>query len=211
MKFSKQIQNRSKSPTFLNKTKAPLSHSCEINLSKLGVDLIVYFNTVKKEELEVEMLNYFTDYQGEYLGVIDAYIQLIQNRPIEAIDRFPIKELDYFLRDDQSISAFSGYSQEVYEILSIGESIKSKIYGEKKIGFNFNPEMDGDFYSLSTSEQYELLEELFAYFVYNKYDIEYIDVVDIDENIIQLSFINDEIEQIIKEKLSLPDRIQITC
>jgi hypothetical protein len=28
-------------------------------------------------------------------------------------------------------SAFSGYSQELYEVLSIGEALKNKIYGKK--------------------------------------------------------------------------------
>lgn len=211
MKFSVKIKQRSTNPKFLNPLKNALNHSCEIELPKLNINLTAFFNTVKREELEVEMINYFTEYKGPYLGVIDAYFQLIQNRPIEAIDRFPIKELDYFLRDNQSESAFSGYSQEIYEILSIGESIKTKIYGDKKIGFQFDPKLEGDFFELSVSEQYELLEELFANFVYGKGDIDCIEVLQVEEKHITLSFKNDEISKLVIEKLYLPPDTKVTC
>lgn len=204
MEFSVKIKQRSESPLFLTSDKSALNHSCDVLLSKLDINLTAYFNTVKTDELEVEMINYFTDYKGPYLGVIDAFFQLIQNRPIEAIDRFPIKELDYFLRDTQGESAFSGYSQEIYEILSIGESIKTKIYGDKKLGFQFDPKIEGEFFNLSTSEQFELLEELFAYYVYDKGKIDSIEVCEIDEKEIVLSFITDELKVLIIEKLCLP-------
>lgn len=204
MKFSLKTQQRTQSPRFLNLSQTPLNHVCEVLLPKLDVRIIIYFNTIKKEELEVEMLNYYTDYKGDYLGVIDAFFQLIQNRPIEAIDRFPIKELDYFLRDVHGESAFSGYSQEIYEILSIGESIKIKIFGDKKLGFKFNPEVDGHFFDLSTSEQYELLEELFAYYVYPNPDFpDEIEIEDITSDKIILSYTHAEILSLLNEKLYL--------
>lgn len=204
MNFSKKTQALTTAPKFLNKNKIELNHLIHVQLNKLGIDVNVYFNTIKNEEIEIEIANYFTEYAGEYLGVIDAYFALIQNRPIEAADRLPIKELDYYLRDDQGVSAFSGYSQEVYEVLSIGEKIKSKIFGEKKIGFQYNPKVDGDFFDLSSSEQHELIEEIFAYYVYPKNDFSHdIEVEDITDNEIVLKPSDKNLMKLIKEKLCI--------
>lgn len=209
MEFSNKTLDRTRSPRFFNFSKKALAHTCDVKLTKLDANITIFFNTVKKEELEVEMLNYFTEYSGQYLGVIDAFIQLIQNRPVEAIDRFPIKELDYFLRDTTDKSSFSGYSQELYEIIGIGESIKAKIYGDKKIGFQYDPEVDGEFYTLSYSEQIELLEEFFSYFVYEKGVLQEIEVIDIDEDIFLSSQIPEDIENLLREKLFLSSKISI--
>lgn len=203
MNFSNKVTSLTIAPKFLNRSKTELNHLCHVHLDKLNIDILIFFNTVKKDELEVELANYYTDYKGEYLGVIDAFFALIQHRPLEAIDRFPIKELDYYLRDSAESSAFSGYSQEIYEIISLGESIKNKIYGEKKIGFQYDPKVDGDFFDLSTSEQYELLEEFFAYYVYGKQKSEQIDIIDINDCEIVLKFVDDRLKSILAEKLFL--------
>ena len=204
MKFSSKTLSYSQQPKFFNKTQSILDHLCHIHLNKLDIEIIVYFKTLKKDELMIEMANYYTTYQGVYLGVIDAFFQLIQGKPLEAADRFPIKELDYYLRDQASLSAFSGYSQEIYEILSIGESMKNKIYGEKKIGFHFDPAMTGDFFSLSSSEQYELLEEFFAHFVYvdDRFPDD-IEVVSVENHQIIFNYEIEDLNRLIKEKLKL--------
>lgn len=202
MIFSNKVKHLSHSPKFLNVSKTPLSHTVHFKLSKLDCEIYVFFNTVKKEELEVEMANYYTDFKGDYLGVIDGFFALMQNRPLEAIDRFPIKELDYYLRDSQDKSAFSGYSQEIYEILSIGEQMKAKIFGEKNLGFQYDPKIDGEFFDLSTAEQYELMEEFFAYYIYPNNELKMIELVDIDNSVVIRNATN-EIVNLIVEKLDL--------
>jgi hypothetical protein len=199
-----KIIKLSASPKFLNSSQTPLNHLCHVHLEKLNVDVTVFFKTVKRQELEVELANYHTELNNHYLGVLDGFFSLIQGRPIEAIDRFPIKELDYYLRDNNDVSAFSGYSQEIYEILSLGESMKTLIYGEKKIGFQFDPKTDGHFFDLSTSEQYDLLEEFFAYYVYPYKEFpDVIEIIEITENEVILNIENEKITKLIKEKLFL--------
>jgi hypothetical protein len=204
MNFSNKIIDLSIKPKYLNTSKMPLEHIVHVKLSKLESDIYVFFKTVKKEELEVEIANYFTDLKGEYLGVIDGFFALMQNRPLEAIDRFPIKELDYYLRDFQNKSAFSGYSQEIYEILSIGEQMKAKVFGEKNLGFQYDPTMDGEFFDLSTAEQFELMEEFFAYYIYPNNELKMIELVDIDDFIVIKNATKDVVKLLV-EKLKLND------
>ena len=119
MKFSNRIKELSLTPRYLSNN--PLNYQVEVHLNKLDIDVYINFETYDAGELLIARANYFTDYKGEYLGVIEGFFSLIQGKPIEAADRFPIKELDYFLRDNSSKSAFTAYSQEVYEIISLGE------------------------------------------------------------------------------------------
>jgi hypothetical protein len=146
----------------------------------LKVDIELFFGTKKEEEVLISEIFYKANYNGPYLGVIDAYISLIQGKPVEASDRFPIKELDYFLRDNSSEPAFTAYSQEIYEIIGIGEKIKDHVFGKKEdVGFVFDQK--NEFSDLSSSEQYEVIEELLSFYFYKKgVDIDAIECDDID-------------------------------
>jgi hypothetical protein len=88
--------------------------------------------------------------------------------------------LDYFLRDIPSESAFTAYSQEIYEIIGIGEKIKDHVFGKKEdVGFVFDQK--DEFSDLSSSEQYEIIEELLSFYFYKKgVDIDTIECEDID-------------------------------
>jgi hypothetical protein len=181
MKFSNRIKELSGNPRYLSNN--PLNYQFETHLSKLDIKIYIHFETYKAGELLIARANYYTDYKGEYLGVIEGFFSLIQGKPIEAADRFPIKELDYFLRDDSSKSAFTAYSQELYEIISLGEKMKSKIFGQKSSGFVYDPKKHGEFLDLSTGEQFEMIEELLSHeFFRTGIEPEDIELIDIDEN-----------------------------
>lgn len=178
MNFSNKTKSLSSSPQKLSTKR--FTHNLSCTLVKLNIRLDISFDTKQDDEIIVYNLYYDTSYRGEYLGVIDAFFELAENKPVEAIDRLGIKELDYFLRDQNSIPSFSFYSQELYEILSIGEEIKSLVIPKsksEKLLFDFNNE---SFFDLSFSEQAELLEEIFAmelypYKEFEDIEIEYLD------------------------------------
>lgn len=200
MNFSNRIKTLAKAPKYINKNKINLDHSAHLFLKKLDVKIDVYFTTTQKDELYLEMANYHTDLQGDYLGVIDGFFALIQNKPLEACDRFPIKELDFYLRDKPDTASFTAYSQELYEILSIGEKIKEHVMGDSNKSFQFN----GDFFDLSTSEQYDLIEEFFAYFIYPSDEFpNEIEVDQITDNDVILNPDNKKIKELLKQKLNL--------
>ena len=179
MKFSKKIWKLSESPKFKKEIK--LSNHIIVTLNRLKTDISLHFGTKKEEEVLISQIFYETDYNGPYLGAIDGFISLIQGKPVEATDRFPIKELDYFLRDSQDEPAFTAYSQELYEIIAIGEKIKEHVFGRKKhILFEFGP--DQDFSTMAASEQFELIEEFLSVFYYKQgVDLDDIECLDIDD------------------------------
>lgn len=181
MKFSNRIHGLTDEPKYLSNN--PLNYLVHTHLNKLDIDVYIHFETFKASELLIARAHYFTDYKGEYLGVIEGFFSLIQGKPIEAADRFPIKELDYFLRDESAKSAFTAYSQEIYEIISLGEKMKSKIFGKKDTGFIYEPDMHGEFTDLSTGEQFEMIEELLSNeFFKSGIEPDDIELIDVDEN-----------------------------
>jgi hypothetical protein len=180
VKFSQKTRSLAESPKF--KKDIRLSNHIVITLNRLKMDITLHFGTKKEEEIVISQIFFEADYNGPYLGVIDAYISLIQGKPVEASDRFPIKELDYFLRDQQDEPAFTAYSQEIYEIIAIGEKIKNHVFGKTEVkGFEFD-EKD-NFVSLSSSEQFEIIEEFLSFNFYKKGvhidDIECLDIEDL--------------------------------
>ena len=183
MQFSQNIINRSKETTFSKgEDSSSFNYSLELRLHTLEIDLYIYFDTVKEKEILLSQARYETSYRGAYLGVIDGFFELIQGKPLEAIDRFPIKELDYFLRDNNSDSAFSGYSQELYEILGIGEKLKELIFGKKDGSFSYDLQNRGAFSSLSSSEQFEIIEEFLSFYFYKQgVKIEEIECLEIED------------------------------
>lgn len=186
MEFSKRVQDLSINSRYLSNN--PLNYLVHTHLNQLDIDVYIHFETFSGDEVLIAKAYYYTDYKGPYLGVIDGFFSLIQGKPVEAADRFPIKELDYFLRDESTRPAFTAYSQEIYEIISLGEKIKTKIFGKKNIGFSYDIERDGEFTELSTSEQFELIEELLAdEFFKLGVDPEDIELIDVDENTLVFS------------------------
>ncbi len=202
MKLSNKIQKLSLNPSFKKSEFENLNYNFEMKLNKLDIELEVEFDTFKKDELVVSKAFYKTNYAGEYLGVIDAFFYLIQGKPCEAIDRFPIKELDYFLRDIQSESAFEGYSQKLYEIIAIGERVKEAIYGKKGNSFSYSDEQLQNFPGLSASEQFDIIEEFLSFHFYkNGVTLDQIECTDIEENKIYLKS-SDEHKTEIKRRIN---------
>jgi hypothetical protein len=206
MQFSKTAQLRSQNPKFHHAAK--YDDVLHIHLNKLNCDLIMSFKTHQAQELMLIGADYQTNYQGQYLGVIDAFFELIQNRAVEAIDRFPIKELDHYLRDEPTASAFSGYSQELYDILSIGEQLKNKIYGKKEIKFTYDVHKLGNFMQLSTSEQFEWMEEFFSHYVFGKItSLEKAALLDVQDQVLVFNFADPELFKLIRTVFQLEDCI----
>jgi hypothetical protein len=203
MKFSNRCITLSKNPKHIRTNEKDLfDHELVTKLNQLKIEIKILFNTFQDSELLVSKAKYITSYEGEYIGVIDGFFHLIQGKPLEAIDRFPIKELDYFLRDKQSESAFSAYSQELYEIVALGEKMKSMVLGAKGQIFSFNENL-GPLESRSLSEQFEVIEEFLSFFYYREgYSLESIECIDITDD--ELIFnISKELDIDIEKKLNL--------
>ena len=179
MKFSNTIIRRSKKPKYQFEFDA--ANSCELKLAKNNSKIRVLYDTVSiDDEVCFSKVSYLTGINDEYLGILDAFIELMHNRPIEAIDRFPSKELDYYLRDESSIAAMSGFDERFYEILAIGEDLKKSYF---KIVKDHTPKLKIDFLKMSVSEQLEFIEELCSFYFYNgDSEFESLEIVDIDDH-----------------------------
>jgi len=179
MNFSKTIIKRSQRPKYQFEFEA--ENTCDLKLAKNKSEISVLFNTVQiNDEVCFSKVSYITELNDEYLGILDAFIELMHNRPIEAIDRFPSKELDYYLRDESSVAALSGFDEKFYEILAIGEDLKKKYF---KIVKDSTPKLTANFLSLSVSEQLEFVEELCSFYFYNgDSEFESLEITDIDDN-----------------------------
>lgn len=189
--FSKKITERASSLRY-NKSDSLFKKSFQVkvHLQNLNVDIEFEFNTQTKDELLLSDISYKTSLSGEYLAVLDAFIEIIDNKPVEAIDRVSIKELDYFLRDTNAEPAFKFYNKELYEILSTGEEIqKTALPKVEEYSLVFDPSANGDFFDLSFSEQIDLIEEVSAKHFYCDLNFEglYIECLDISDRCIELS------------------------
>jgi hypothetical protein len=165
---TQRLQQHINNPQFLvNKQELDSSWpQLELPLSRLHAVVIISFQTQQEEELILKKMHYTTNLTGEMLGILDAYVTLAQNKPVEAVDRLTVKEIDFFLRDRPQESIFSHYAQELYDILSIGESLKRSLIGEKEILPLHQPDEFGTFSELSYSEQLELIENILGEYFY---------------------------------------------
>jgi hypothetical protein len=138
-----------------------------IPLTRIGSEVCVFYSVVTRDEVYYNELFYTTNLVGEYLALIEAFITLAQGKPVEGVDRISIKELDYFLRAENSIPSFDHYTPEMFEILSIGEELR-KIIIPRNVDESFilDVSQDGSFEKLSYSEQLDFIEEFFSKFVY---------------------------------------------
>ena len=196
MNFSNNIIKRSREPKYQFEFDA--ANTCELKLAKNKSKIRVLFDTVIiDDEVCFSKVSYLTGISDEYLGILDAFIELMHNRPIEAIDRFPSKELDYYLRDDSSTAALSGFDERFYEILAIGEDLKKSYF---KIVKDNTPILKMNFLDLSVSEQLEFIEELCSFYFYEgDSEFESLEIIDIDES--HLIFSNRDNRKINLKKL----------
>ncbi len=177
MNYSKKILDLSDSPKY--RIDFILDNSVTIQLTHNKAKLRISFETIDiANEVCFDRIGYQTDLLGPYLGLLDGFVELMHKRPLEAIDRFPAKELDYYLRDDISVPSLSGFDEKFYEILAIGEEVKKSFF---KIDRDHSPKLKRSFLEMSVSEQLEFIEEIFAYYIYNS-DSEFknLEIIDIE-------------------------------
>lgn len=154
----------------LSEEKRPLGKgdfSVEFRPKNLNCVINISYSLEQADELCLKEIFVETDLSGTYLGVLNGYLSLVFGKPVEVLDRLSPKELDYFLRDENSVPAFSYYTKELYEILSVGELIIKQIKGKPaEIEKIFNQGEHGEFHELSFSEQIEFFEEFCSKRVY---------------------------------------------
>lgn len=211
MNFSKKILYLSQSPKFM--ADEVLDNQVSINLSHNNAKLRVSFTTIDiNDEVCFDQISYQTNLSGIYLGLFDGFVALMHRRPLEAIDRFPAKELDYYLRDEPSIPSISGLDENFYEILGIGEEIKKSYF---KIDKDHSPKLKQDFLTMSLSEQLEFIEEVFAYHIYSSgSEFRYLEISDIefDECTVLIFNSSSDVEiNTVKLSLFLEEILAIKC
>jgi hypothetical protein len=160
-------------------------YEVELESKHLAESIQISFNTIQNEELCIAEVSFNTGLIGPYRGILMGYQQLITGKPIEVLDRLTPKELDYFLRDDTKVPAIEYYAKELYEILSIGELITSKLgIGGKEVVKLYDLAQNGPFLELSFSEQIEFFEEFCSSYIYSSKDTPdlFFDVEDIDDD-----------------------------
>ena len=166
MQFSQKIIDYSQNPqiktndidsghkTFLLKLE---THKAYIEIN--------YYISQKDGEDYFEHLTYKTALLGPYLGIIEGLFSLCLDKPTEVMDRITAKELDHYLRDTPSNPSVEYYSQEFYEVLSIGEKLLKSIYKKEEDQLIYE-ELDAAFFELSFSEQIEAFEEFLSKHMY---------------------------------------------
>ena len=93
-------------------------------------------------------------------------------------------------------------------MLSIGEALKNKIYGKKEINFLYDVQKLGSFMQLSTSEQYEWMEEFFSHYVFGKNTkFENAALIEIQDQVLVFNFADPEIFKLIKKVFHLDENI----
>lgn len=188
MKFSDKILTFTNAPLFQTQN-LERDESYLFKLEKHSAYIELAFDITKRDGDEYFVnLSYKTALATPYLGILDGLVQLFQGKAIQAVERITAKELDYFLRDSQSIPALSYYDPKFYEILSIGEMINKKRYGEKTARTFLFEEYDGLFFELSFSEQIEFFEEFLSRFIYKneKFLGIQFDLEDVNDNEIRI-------------------------
>lgn len=138
-------------------------------LARINTYVEIFYKLEQLEELMLKELYYNTALTGDELAMMDAYASLCQNRPLEAIDRLSAKEIDFYLRDDMKVSSFSYLPNELFDFLSIGEELKKLQQTEKKILPHLDIDSFGHFVDLSTSEQFELIEDILGEFFFSEF------------------------------------------
>lgn len=184
MQFSNKIIKRQQNPVFTGSFES--SHKLDLKLFHNKSQISIYFDVIQiNNEFCFKKVQYKTDLKSEYLGILDAFVELMHTRPIEAIDRFPVKELDFFLRDTNSKSSLSGFDEKFYEVLGLGEELKKSFF---KISKDHSPKLSYPFSKMSVSEQLDFIEELCSHYIYpHEEELLSLEVIDITEDTIIFS------------------------
>ena len=192
-------------PVKIHSPELSFHHKLQINLPIMNCDLALYFKTEQNEEKCIKDICFELEGNLEYQGHIDLYLQMIEGRAIEALDRVNIKEYDYFLRDDVGQKLFEFYDDYLYEIIGLGEYIinylkpsenkpDSKILKENEI-----------FSTLSFSEQVEYFEEFLTKYIYQHKDFHQfeINLENLEKSNMTIECPeNEKLKAYLKEKLS---------
>lgn len=143
----------------LYNTNSKFSHSIDFKFFEITYS--VSFDTyLEGEDLFISEIQYYGPKEDI---ILNGYLNLLIKRGIEVLDRISIKELDYFLREDNKTPYFDKISPELMKILELGESIKTKFSKSNSKSFLiYNPEIHGPFELMSYGEKLELIEEAFA-------------------------------------------------
>lgn len=208
MQFSDKIKKLSSSPNYhvsLDRVDE-FSNNYLFKLENLNCYINILFDLKKINGEDVLVkFNYYTSLEQDYLGILDGFFELLQNKPIEVIDRIRAKELDYYLRDFNDKSAVSFYDSHFYEILSLGKKTLDKYLGKEKKDLLYM-DYDTDFELMSFAEQVEMFEEFLAKCVYpyKKYEHLKFDLDDFEDNILKINLnenLSKELRQDIQFKL----------
>lgn len=174
----------------------------ETLLMKLN-DLKFYisYNLTAEEDPKLKDLTLTKLPKTDLNAIIVSYIHLLEGVAVEAVKRISIKELDYFLRENPKVSAFSFYSPDLYKILNIGEELY-----KKHLGAQVNSEetlLDNNslaYSELSFSEQAELLEEFLSKYVYkhSSFKNQDFELQDVDSHKLYLKYSGEVLTQDLK-------------
>lgn len=163
--LEKQVYFVSQSNDLINQGYEKYLHK----LARLNAYVEIYYKLEQEEELMLKSLYFYSALNGNELAMMDVYASVCQNRPLEAIDRLTSKEIDYYLRDDMKTSSFEFYPNELFDFLSIGESLKKLQIKEKVVLPMLDVEKFGAFSDLSTSEQFEMVEDILGEYFFTDY------------------------------------------
>jgi len=183
-----------KLPDNLNKVEhkvGNISYSFAYSFHKLGDDLFI------------DEVFYYSVSEHTY---INAYLNLLIGRGLEVIDRISVKELDYFMRSDNSVSSFDKISKEILQIIEIGEVIKNvhitKAKNENKV---YNQLIHGPFEFMSLGEKLELIEEVLAHPFLKDFELECTNVED------KVVYLRSELNLSIQDRLIINDKVKELC
>lgn len=108
-------------------------------------------------------ISYDTNVEGMPLAFLDATIELIQMRPVSQMMSISVKEVDYFLRDNNSTSAFGDNDSHLYRFFEFLMSFHHSIIGDAKSSYGdekVSPDFEKDYLSSNeTVYDYEKLGE----------------------------------------------------
>lgn len=156
----------------LYKSSSNLSHSIDFKFFEITYS--VSFDTyLEGDDLFISEIHYYGSKEDI---ILNGYLNLLIKRGVEVLDRISIKELDYFLREDNKEPFFDNISPELMKILELGERIKTKFSKSKyKSIVIYDPKIHGPFELMSYGEKLELIEEAIASDNLKNFQLECID------------------------------------
>lgn len=194
----------------LNLYSANSKFSNSIDFKFFDITYSVTFDTyLEGDDLFISEIQYYGPKEDI---ILNGYLNLLIKRGVEVLDRISIKELDYFLRQDNKTPYFDKISPELMKILELGEKIKTKFSISKSKSFIiYNPEVHGPFDLMSYGEKLELIEEAFASDSLKSFQLECIDYDDINLKITSpikiidkdILYIESELTKLLRQKIKV--------